>query len=112
MNLDEGSAAGLPLPSSGQARRVRPVAADQCCLPLSPAALVEDAGWWAFWREGDVLGVCIVGELTDERNPVWRSSRTNVSPMPVNRPSIAAMPRIMGNNFKAGKGTKILEIKY
>lgn len=49
------------------------MAAEAPTLPFAPSALVEDQGWWAFWRDGDVLGVRIVGALTDERNPVWRA---------------------------------------
>ncbi len=40
-------------------------------MPLT--SLVEDQGWWAFWREGPVIGVRIIGPLTDEKNPVWRA---------------------------------------
>lgn len=42
-------------------------------LPFAPSSLVEDHGWWAFWRDGDLLGIRIVGELNDERNPQWRA---------------------------------------
>ncbi len=39
--------------------------------------LLHDAGWFTVWRrsraEFDVVGVRIVGHLTDEKNPIWRA---------------------------------------
>lgn len=36
-------------------------------------ALVHDGGFFTVWRRGDVVGVRIVGDLDDEKNPVWRA---------------------------------------
>lgn len=40
---------------------------------FTDADCVEDHGWFAYWRAGPVLGVRIVGDLTDEKNPFWRA---------------------------------------
>jgi hypothetical protein len=35
--------------------------------------LLHQDDFYAVWRSGDVVGVRIVGPLTDERNPLWRA---------------------------------------
>lgn len=43
-------------------------------MPLfDDAHCVHTADFFAVWRVGDVVGVRIVGELTDARNPIWRA---------------------------------------
>jgi hypothetical protein len=49
------------------------MAAETPLLTLPPSSLVEDQGWWCFWRAGPALGVRITGALTDDKNPVWRA---------------------------------------
>lgn len=49
------------------------MAAETPLFTLPPSSLVEDQGWWCFWRQGPVMGVRIVGALTDDKNPVWRA---------------------------------------
>lgn len=37
------------------------------------ACRLHDGGFFSVWRRGDVVGVRIVGDLDDERNPIWRA---------------------------------------